>query len=73
MLYNNLWFCYYGQINSLRLKSSVASKWERKHFWGTIYFAVDGTLFLCSLKLYVDTISLLRFIFWSLIVFIDNL
>ena len=26
--------CYYGQVNSLRLKSSVASKWASKHLWG---------------------------------------
>ena len=25
---------YYGQVNSLRLKSSVASKWATKHLWG---------------------------------------
>ena len=36
LAHKNLWFCYYGQVNSLRLKSSVASKWERKHFLGTI-------------------------------------
>ena len=31
------------QVNSLRLKSSVASKWASKHPWDTIYFAVEGT------------------------------
>ena len=37
-------FCYYGQVNSLRLKSSIASKWASKHLWGgIIYFAGDGT------------------------------
>ena len=36
--------CYYGQVNSLWLKSSVVSKWEIKHLWGgNIYFAGDGT------------------------------
>ena len=36
--------CYYGQVNSLRLKSSVASKWASEHFQGSItYFAGDGT------------------------------
>ena len=40
----NSWLCYYGQVNSLRLKSSVASKWASKHLWGTIYFVVGGTL-----------------------------
>ena len=33
----------YVQVNSLPLKSSVASEWASKHVWGTIYFAVDGT------------------------------
>ena len=25
--------CYYWQLNSLKLKSSVASEWESKHLW----------------------------------------
>ena len=33
-LSNKFDFCYYGQVNSLRLKSSVASKWTNKHVWG---------------------------------------
>ena len=41
---NKFDFCYYGQVNSLRLKSSVASKWASKHLWGNIYFAGDGTI-----------------------------
>ena len=55
--HNNFWLSYHGQINSLllvklswankfataNLKCSVASKWARKHLWGTIYYAVDGT------------------------------
>ena len=37
-------FCYYGQVNSLRLKSSVASKWaSNTTFGGAFYFAGDGT------------------------------
>ena len=28
---NKFDFCYYGQVNSLRLKSSAASKWASKH------------------------------------------
>ena len=42
---NKFDFCYYGQVNSLRLKSSVASKWASEHLGGggTIYFAGDGT------------------------------
>ena len=31
---------YYGQVNSLQLRSNVASKWASKHLWGIIYFAV---------------------------------
>ena len=45
--YNNKFdLCYYGHVNSLRLKSSAASKWTNKHLWGegNIYFAGDGTL-----------------------------
>ena len=30
LAHNNLWLCYYEQVNSVRLKSSVASKWESK-------------------------------------------
>ena len=34
---------YYGQINSLRLKSSVASKWVIVNsFRSNVYFAGDG-------------------------------
>ena len=40
---NKFDLCYYGQVNSLRVKSSVVSKWTRKHLWGNIYFAGDGT------------------------------
>ena len=43
LAHNNLWLCYYGQVNSLRLKSSVASKWASNTFAGTINFAGDGT------------------------------
>ena len=42
-LSNKFDFCYYGQVNSLRLKASVASKWASKHLWGNTYFAGDGT------------------------------
>ena len=42
-VHNNLWFRYYGQVNSLRLKSSVATKWASKHLWGTFNFADVGT------------------------------
>ena len=30
--FNNITISYYVQVNSLRLKSSVASKWASKHF-----------------------------------------
>ena len=41
---NKFDFCYYGKVNSLRLKSSVASKWASKHLGGIIYFAGDDTV-----------------------------
>ena len=31
---NKFDLCYYGQVNSLRLRLSVASKWASRHFWG---------------------------------------
>ena len=41
---NKFRVCYYGQVNSLRLKLSVTSKWASEHLWGgKIYFAGDGT------------------------------
>ena len=43
LAHNNKTISCFGQVNSLRLKSSVASKRSIKHLWGTIYFAVDGT------------------------------
>ena len=36
-LSNKFDFCYYGQVNSLRLKLSVASKWASKHPWGVTF------------------------------------
>ena len=42
---NKLDLCYYGQVNSLQLKSNVASKWAGNHLWGNISFAGDGTIF----------------------------
>ena len=39
---NKFDLCYYGQVNSMRLKLSVASKCASIHFWGYIYFAGDG-------------------------------
>ena len=43
---NKFDFCYYGQVNSLRLKSSVASKWAIKHpLGGIIYFAGERIIF----------------------------
>ena len=43
LAHNNIIISCYVQVNSLLLKSSVPSKWASKHFWGTNYFAVDGT------------------------------
>ena len=36
---NNITICYYEQVNSLRLKSSVASKWPSKQRWGYHLFS----------------------------------
>ena len=33
LAHNNITISYYGQVNSLLLKSSVASKWTTNHFW----------------------------------------
>ena len=40
---NKFDFCYYRQVNSLRLKSSVASKWAINTLGGIIYFAANST------------------------------
>ena len=40
LAHNNLWLCYYGPVNSLRLKSNVTSIWACKTLGCTIYFAV---------------------------------
>ena len=34
LAHDSLWLCYYGQVNSQKLKSSVASKWASKNLWG---------------------------------------
>ena len=40
---NKFDFCYYGQVNSLRLKSSVQLRnGQVNTFGGNIYFAGDG-------------------------------
>ena len=33
LAHNNWWLCYYVQVNSLRLKPNVVSKWTSKHLW----------------------------------------
>ena len=38
---NEFDFCYW-QVNSLRIKSSVASKWASKQLWANIYLAVHA-------------------------------
>ena len=40
---NKFDLCYYGQVNSLRLKSTVDSKWQVNTFGSTIYSAGDGS------------------------------
>ena len=44
---NKFDLCYYGQVNSLQVKSSEASKWASKQLYEhvNIYFAGDGTYF----------------------------
>ena len=39
---NKFDLCYNGQVNCVRLKSSVASKWQVNSFGSNIYFAGDG-------------------------------
>ena len=41
---NKFDLCYYGQANLLRLRLSVASKWQVNTYGGNIYFAGDGTI-----------------------------
>ena len=40
---NSININYYVQVNSQRLKSTVASKWQVNTFGGNIYFAGEGT------------------------------
>ena len=39
---NKFDLCYYGQVNSLGLKSSVALKWANKPLWGYHLFCSNG-------------------------------
>ena len=41
LAHNNVTISFYMQVNSLWLKSNVASKWASETFGGTIYFAVE--------------------------------
>ena len=43
---NKFDLCYYGQVNSLRLKSVQLLNGQVNTFWGNIYFAGDGTSWL---------------------------
>ena len=47
---NKFDLCYYGQVNLLRLKSSVASNGQVNTFGGTIYFARNGTWMYIVMK-----------------------
>ena len=42
---NKFDLCYYGQVNSLRLKSSVFSKWTIAHLYGVAYILLAMVLF----------------------------
>ena len=46
---NKFDFCYYGQVNSLRLKSSVTSKLARERLWGYHLFCWRLYIKMCSL------------------------
>ena len=37
LAHNNSWLSYYVKVNSLRLKSCIASKWASKHLWGVSF------------------------------------
>ena len=39
LAHNDITISYYVHENSLRLKSSVASKWTSKHLWGCHFYA----------------------------------
>ena len=41
----------YGQVNSLRLKSSVASKWASKTFGDNIFLFAGDVIFIKNLHL----------------------
>ena len=51
---NKFDLCYYGQVNSLRVKSNVASNGQVNTFGGNIYFAGDFTYQLLSNLLFID-------------------
>ena len=67
---NKFALSYYGQVNSVRLKSSVASIWASKHLWDNIYFAGFGTsrvsvgLAICQYcaDVWSNTVFALRFL-----------
>ena len=53
LAHNNITITYYVQVNSLRLKLSVVSKWAIKRLWGYHLFCcwlsvINIRLFLCS-------------------------
>ena len=61
LAHNNITMSYYVQVNSLRLKLNVASKWASKHLWGNHLFCCWlYTLFvnfqsLCYSYAYIST------------------
>ena len=48
---NKFDICYYGQVYSLWVKSSVASKWASEHFYGQHLFCWRWYLYLFNLLL----------------------
>ena len=51
---NKFDLCYYGQVNSLGLKTSVASKWASKHLWGETFILLAMVYLSFSLSFIVS-------------------
>ena len=59
--HNNIALSYYnyGQVNSLRLKSNVASKWASKHIWG--YHLFCCWRYISLRKINLSVLQLMQF------------
>ena len=66
---NKFDLCYYGQVNSLGLKSRVVSKWSIKHPLGNIYFAGAGTYMWFTVPLYRVCVIFMSSIFQNLLLY----